>query len=581
MSRLGAVLLAAGGARRMGAVKQLARVGGQPLVTRAAQAALAAGLSPVVAVTGNRAEEVEAALPPGLAAVRNSAWAEGMTTSLAAGIAALPADIDGAFVLLADMPRLGAAHLRRLAAAFVPGAICVPVKDGRRGNPVLFARDFFGEILALSGDHGAKAVIAAHAERVIEVAFDDEAIFIDVDTQEDLRMEDIRAQFPALGPGFHYLDNAAMAQVPSAVTVAMAAFEAGGRANVHRGLHGAAGRADTAYGDARASVARFLSADAGEVVFTPGCTAALNLAARALGAGLRAGDGILVTRLEHHANLLPWLALAEEKRLELSYLPVTADGRLDLGALPALLTERIRVVAVTMASNVTGAVTDLPAIAALAHRVGAVVVADAAQLAPHGPVAAAASGADLMALSGHKCYGPTGIGVLWGRRALLERLPPVIVGGGMVASLTDTAFTPLPPPARFEAGTPPVAQAVGLGAALEWMMGLDWPAVRDRERALVARLREGLARHDGIRVAGPADIPVVSFSVAGCHPHDVAQILDNHGVAVRAGHHCARPLAEALGLESGSVRASLAPYSDESDIDALLAGVAEAVRVLR
>jgi len=578
--KIAAIVLAAGGGSRMGANKPLIEIGGQPMVVTAAEAALAAGLGPVLVVTGFGAERVEAALPPGVAAVRNPGWALGLASSLATGIAALPLEADGAVILLADMPRIGEAELRRLIAAFRPGAIVVPVQGGRQGNPKLFARAFFPEILALRGDHGAKAVVAAHLDQVVEIEMDD-AIFADVDTPEDVAASRMKAPFPALTPGCHPLDNAAMAQMPGLVSDAMAAFDTGGRGNVRRGLHGAARRADDAFDAARATIARFLGAAPGEVVISAGCTAALNLAAGALGADLAAGDEVVLSQLDHHANLLPWLALAKEKGLVVKWLPVTAAGRLDLAALPGLIGPRTRVVAMTMASNVTGAVTDLPTVAAAAHRFGAVVVADAAQWAPHGPFDAAATGADLLAFSGHKCFGPTGIGVLWGRRALLERLPPVALGGGMVAEIEGNDFTVLAPPARFEAGTPPLTQAIGLAAALEWMTGLDWPALHARQRALTARLRDGLARLDGARAVGPSDIGIVSFTLAGCHPHDVAQVLADRGIAVRAGHHCAQPLAAALDLAEGSVRASLAPYNDGADIDALLAGVGEAIRMLR
>jgi len=243
------------------------------------------------------------------------------------------------------------------------------------------------------------------------------------------------------------------------------------------------------------------------------------------------------------------------------------------------------VVAVTHASNVTGAVTDIPRLAEAAHGVGAVLVVDGAQRVPHGPVDPRALGADLYAFAGHKAYGPTGVGVLWGRRERLAALPPVLWGGGMVGAVGPDEAEPLDPPQRFEAGTPPVAQAVGLGVALDWMGGLDWTEVRTRETQLTRRLIAGLGALDRVRVVGPPDLearlPVVSFVAEGCHPHDLAHLLAEHGVAVRGGAHCARPLMAALGLEDGCVRASLAPYSNRADVEALLYALDKAIKVLR
>jgi len=396
----------------------------------------------------------------------------------------------------------------------------------------------------------------------------------------------IREAFPALArPGFHYLDSAAMAQIPGVVSEVVTHHNRTARSNVRRGLHEMAQRADAAYDGARATVGRFLNASAEEVVFTAGCTLALNMAAWGLGRRLGPGDEVVISRLEHHSACLPWIALAKERGFALRWLPVAPDGRLDLGDLGATITPRCKVVAVTHASNVTGAVSDLPRLAEAAHAVGAKLVVDGAQMVPHGRVDPRALGADLYAFAGHKVYGPTGIGVLWGRAEVLDGMPPLVVGGCMVGTVSDDDFSWAEPPHRFEAGTPPVAQAVGLAAALDWMGSLDWPAVRQQESALAWHLLDGLRAMAGVRVVGPlgleARVPVVSFTVEGCHPHDLSHLLAERGVAVRGGAHCARPLMSALGLEEGTLRASLAPYSDRSDVDALLAGLAEAVKVLR
>ncbi len=395
----------------------------------------------------------------------------------------------------------------------------------------------------------------------------------------------IREAFPVLGrAGFHYLDSAAMAQTPGRVVEVVAAHDLAARANVHRGLHEMARLADDAYDAAREAVAGFLGAGADEVVFTGGCTLALNIAARALAGRLGPGDTVAVSRLEHHSSCLPWLALAAERGFELRWLAVTADGRLDPAGL-SVIDRRCKVVAVTHASNVTGAVTDIPLVAGVAHAAGAVLVVDGAQMAPHGKVDPRALGADFYAFSGHKTYGPTGVGVLWGRREVLAELPPALFGGGMVGEVSDTGFTWAEPPRRFEAGTPPVAQAVGLAAALDWMAGLDWPAVRARLALLTRRMLDGLTALPGVGIVGPGEmearLPVVSFTVAGCHPHDLSHLLAGRGVAVRGGHHCAQPLMRVLGLDEGCVRASLAAYSDAADVEALLDGVAAAIAVLR
>jgi len=394
-----------------------------------------------------------------------------------------------------------------------------------------------------------------------------------------------RSDFPVLArAGQHYLDNAAMAQCPVQVVRAVMAHEGDGRANIRRGLYALARRADEAYDHARERVAVFLGAEAGEVVFTGGCTQALNLAARALSRRLGPGDEVVTSRLEHHSSCLPWMALAAEKGFALRWLEVTAEGRLDLSNLDAVITPRCKVVAVTHASNVTGAVSDIPRLAEAAHGVGALLLVDGAQMVPHGAVHPRALGADLYAFAGHKVYGPTGIGVLWGQREVLAELEPVSWGGGMVDAVEEKACDWAEPPFRFEAGTPPVAQAVGLATALDWVGSHDWEALATRQATVTRLLLEGLREVPGLRLIGPAGledrVPVVSFVIPGFHPHDLAHLLAERGVAVRGGHHCARPLMAALGLAEGSLRVSLAPYNDRTDIEALLSALDHALKVL-
>lgn len=393
----------------------------------------------------------------------------------------------------------------------------------------------------------------------------------------------LKREFPGLAaPGLHYLDNAATAQMPEAVLNAMRRFEVEARANVHEGMHARARAATDAYGQARARIARFLHASSDrEIVFTYGTTSAINLLAHSFGSQLARDDEILLSVLEHHSNLVPWQRLAERQGVVLRFLPMTLDGRLDLAGLESELTKRCRLVALTHCSNVTGALTDVARVVKAARAFGAKVMLDGAQRAPHGPIDVQGLDIDFYVFSGHKTYGPTGIGVLWGRGELLETMPPFMTGGQMIAEVTLTHTTFRPPPRRFEAGTPPIAAAVGLGAALDWMQSLDWHAIQNHERQLTCRLLDGLNSIAGARVLGPVDLKnrrgVVSFVIEGLSAEHICRHLDTHGVALRGGHHCAQPLIRAFGVE-GAARASLAPYSQGNDVDALLNGLKELVR---
>ena len=398
-------------------------------------------------------------------------------------------------------------------------------------------------------------------------------------------IEQLRGEFPfyAAANPCHYLDNAATSQIHSQALAAMAGQEAS-RANVHRSPYRLAEASTHADGEARARVARFLNAAANdEVVFTSGATAALNLVAYSVGETLQAGDEVLISAAEHHSNFVPWLRLRERSGIRLRVLPLLPDGRIATASLAELVTERCRLIAITHCSNVTGAVTDVAAVVAAARKVGALVLLDGAQQVQHGPVDVQMLGADFYAFSSHKCFGPTGVGVLWGRQAVLERLPPFMTGGGMVGEVSLESLSFAAPPARFEAGTPPVAQAIGLGAAVDWLMTLPWAEIHQAESALLARLLAGLATFPAVRLIGPADLarrlPIVSFEVRGIHPHDVCQVLGERQVALRGGNHCAQPLFAALN-SAGATRASLALYNDAADVDALLAGLEDALKVL-
>ena len=395
----------------------------------------------------------------------------------------------------------------------------------------------------------------------------------------------IRDQFPLLvsDPGLHYLDSGASSQIPASVLDTVHLFETTQRANVHRGVYRLAEAATAAYEGARDEIARFFSAARDEIVLTSGTTAAINLVAHSFGNGLAAGDEIVISELEHHSNIVPWQMLRDRRGLVLKVLPVTEDGRIDLSALDRVLTKRTRLVALAHCSNVTGAVVDLARVVAAAKSCGAAVLVDGAQRVPHGPLDIPALGVDFYAFSGHKMYAPHGIGVLWGGAERLQAMPPFLGGGDMIRRVTLETTEYAPPPARFEAGTPNVSGAIGLGAACRWMAGLDWPAIAQEELRLTGRLLDGLARVSGVRVLGPLGlqqrIGVVSFAMGDTHPHDVAQILDRHGVACRGGHHCAQPLMDRFDL-MGTTRATIAPYTEAADIDALLVGLDEARRVL-
>ncbi|MBV9773732.1 MAG: cysteine desulfurase [Gemmatimonadetes bacterium] len=392
-------------------------------------------------------------------------------------------------------------------------------------------------------------------------------------------VERIREEFPILHQQVHgkplvYLDNAASTQKPRAVIEALDAYYRRDNANVHRGLHELSNRATEAYEGARLRVASLFGiADPAELVWTRGTTEALNLVAWTWGqANLRAGDEVLLSVMEHHSNLVPWQLLAQRTGARLRFLDIDDQGRLDLSALDELLTERTRLVSLAHVSNALGTVNPVRQIAERAHAVGAVMLVDGAQSAPHLPVDIPALGCDFYAFSGHKMCGPTGIGGLWGRRTLLEAMPPFLGGGDMIDVVELEGSTWAALPHKFEAGTPHIAGAVGMGAAADFLAGIGRDAVCAHERALVGYALERLAEVPDLRVWGPRDPAersgVVSFTLADIHPHDLATILDAEGVAVRAGHHCTQPLMRRLGVSS-TARASFYLYNTPAEVDRL------------
>ncbi|MBW3611423.1 MAG: SufS family cysteine desulfurase [Actinobacteria bacterium] len=389
----------------------------------------------------------------------------------------------------------------------------------------------------------------------------------------------VRADFPVYDrrrePPLVFLDSAASSHKPRAVLDAMDDYYRTTHANVHRGVYAMAEEATARFEAARAKVARFIgAASSREVLFTKNATESLNLVAHSWGrANLRRGDVVVLTEMEHHANLVPWLLLADQLDLRLRYLGITDDGLLDTSDLETAL-DGARLVGLTAMSNVLGTLTPVRQVADAAHAAGAVVVVDASQYVPHLVTDVAALGADFLAFTGHKMLGPTGIGVLWGREALLEAMPPFLGGGEMISDVRLDGFTCNELPWKFEAGTPPIAEAIGLGAAVGELERYGMEAVRAHEVALTSYALRTLAGRygDELVVHGPADPcgrgGVLSFSFRGIHPHDISQVLDQAGVCVRAGHHCAKPLMRRLGV-GATARASFYVYNDEADVDAL------------
>ncbi len=405
-----------------------------------------------------------------------------------------------------------------------------------------------------------------------------------------LDVQAIRQDFPIFQREVHgkrlvFLDSAASSQKPQAVIDAMTRIYTHSYANVHRGLYTLADEATTAYEDARGKLARFINAaDTAEVILLRNATEGLNLVAYSWGEqNVGAGDRIIITEMEHHANLVPWQQLAQRQGAELAYIPVTEAGELDLDVLPGLLADgRTKVVACSLMSNVVGTLPPVTRVAEMAHAAGAIVVMDGAQAVPHQPVDVQTLGADFMAFSGHKMCGP-GIGVLWGRRELLEAMPPFLYGGDMIRTVKKTYAQWNDLPHKFEAGTPPIAEVVGLGAAADYLSALGMDAIHAHEREMTAYALERLAEVDGLHVIGPgADRRggVAAFWMEAAHPHDIASIVDAEGVCIRAGHHCAQPLHECFNLPA-TARASFYIYNDEADVDALIAALHKVNRLLQ
>lgn len=407
-----------------------------------------------------------------------------------------------------------------------------------------------------------------------------------------LDVDAIRRDFPIFlrtirdGKKLVYLDSGATSQKPQSVIDAEVDFYRFHNAAAHRGAHQLAEEATELFEDSRQVVASFLGAAANEIVFTKSATESLNLLAYAFSnaePGSRFAIGsehsIVVSEMEHHANLIPWQQLAKRSGAELTWFGVTPDGRLDQSNIDSLITKKTKIVAITQQSNVLGTINDLSSIISKAHAVGAIVIVDACQSIPHLPVDVTELGADFLTFSGHKALGPTGVGVLWGRHDLLNDLPPFLFGGSMIENVTMTEATWAEAPRKFEAGVPNMAQVIGLAAGLKYLQAIGLKAIHDHEKDLTSYLLSELGKIEGLVVVGPKDPDLrggtVSFTVNGIHPHDLGQYLDSLGIAVRTGHHCAWPLTRALGVPA-TTRASLYLYNDRTDLDALVNGIKDA-----
>ncbi len=399
----------------------------------------------------------------------------------------------------------------------------------------------------------------------------------------------IRNDFPMFakndGKRFAYLDTASSSQTPTSVLDAMDAFYREYRANVHRGMYQASALATERYEAARRKIADFIRANEAEIVFTSGTTASLNLAAASLCKKLGPGDDVVLTAMEHHANIVPWQQMAKERGFALKVIPVKSDYALDMDAARSLIGPRTKVVSVTYASNVLGTVTPVKELCALAHAVGALAVVDAAQAAGHFQIDIRKLDCDLLAFSGHKMLGPTGIGVLYGKKKVLESMEPFLYGGDMIREVFWDRSTWNDAPWKFEAGTPNIAGAIGLGAAVDYINGIGLDAIEAHERMLTAYAFKKLSAIPGLVLIGPSAnterIGVISFEVPGIHPHDMATILDAEGVCARGGHHCAMPLLRELGRMNGTTRASFGAYNTVEDVDALAAGIEKAKKIFR
>ena len=587
------IILAAGGSRRMGEQKLLKKLAGKAIVRRAVETALASRAARVTVVVGSDAERVRAELADlPVHIVENRNWESGQGSSVACGVSAL-GDCGAAILMVADQPFVTAEHLNRLMDAWASerARIYASAVGGVQGNPTLFDAELFPELMALSGDKGARQLFGRYGTCPVEQ--EEPQLFLDTDTEDAFRNAELewllrygkKEQFPLLKHSdIAYLDSSATSQIAEYVLSAVDTYERTTRSNVHRGIYPLAEASDAAYEAAREDVAHFFGVRPEEVIFTHGATESLNLAIIGWGSqNLQSGDLVLVDQSSHHANIVPWQMLEKRIGIRLAFLPLTEAGVVDREAYRALLAQKPKAVSLTHISNVTGRVLELKEMTTEAHAAGAVVVADCAQAAGHIPLNLPELGVDFAAVSAHKMYGPFGIGMLWASPNVIEDMDPILGGGGMIERVTVDGVTYAEAPMKFEAGTPNVSGAVGFAAACRFVEEIGLEKIEAHSRMLCALAEEGLKRIPGVHLVGGETAgrsSIVSFTMDGVHPHDAADALAEHGVCVRAGHHCAMPLHQALKIPA-SIRASFGIYSTRDDVERLLRAVAKAEEVLR
>ena len=590
-AKIGIVILAAGGSTRMGHQKLLLKLGGKSIVRRCVQSAISSKAEVVTVVVGADASRIIECIDDlPLRIVCNDSWPDGQGSSVARGISEL-IDCDAAIIMVADQPFINERHLNNLIDYYQyhGGQIVASSLGGIKGNPVLFDAEVFPELMMIKGDQGARQLFPRFEVHTVEQDepfllhdIDDKDAFDEAEREWLLRYG-MREQFPLLksaGPrenGLTYLDSAATTQIPDDVLLAQERYEKESRANIHRGIYPLAERSTEVYEQAREVVAGFFGVPSVSAIFTHGATESLNMAIFGWGASqLREGDVVLVDRGGHHANIVPWQMLSQRIGIKLEFIEINKSGLIDRNSWHSLLNRKPKAVALTHISNVTGLENDISLLAREAHDANAVVIADCAQSAGHISLDFSALGVDFAAVSAHKMYGPFGIGLLWVSPDCLDRMQPLLGGGGIIESVSIRGFQLAKAPACFEAGTPNITGAIGFAAASNFISSIGIETLAEHGRALCRLAEAQLSRIEGIHIVGGTGaqgrMSIVSFTLDGVHPHDVAEVLSQKGVAVRAGHHCAMPLHKALGIPA-SVRASFGIYSSKEDVTRLVQGV--------
>lgn len=593
-ARIGVIILAAGGSKRMGLQKLLLELGGRSIVRRSVQSALSCKAETVAVVVGSDAPRISACindLP--LRIVLNNSWQDGQVSSIACGISAL-AGCDAAIVMVADQPFISEHHLNNLIDYYQHhgGQIVVSSVKGIKGNPALFDAEVFPELMMLKGDQGARQLFPHFEVHTVEQ--DEPFLFHDIDDKaafntaerEWLLRYGLRSRFPLLRetedkePGLTYLDSAATTQIPDCVLLTQVRYEKENRANIHRGIYPLAERSSDAYEQAREAVSEFFGVSSTGSIFTHGATESLNLAILGWGASnLREGDVVLIDKGGHHANIVPWQMLSRRIGIKLKFIELDKSGLIDRDNWHSLLELEPKAAALTHISNVTGLENDISLLAREAHDVNAMVIADCAQSAGHIPLDLSNAGVDFASVSAHKMYGPFGIGLLWVAPNCLDSMQPLLGGGGMIESVSTQGFKLAKSPACFEAGTPNITGAIGFAAACSFINGIGIETIAEHGRTLCSLAEEQLSKVEGLHILGGTSgqrrTSILSFTLDGVHPHDIAETLSQRGVAVRAGHHCAMPLHEALGIPA-SVRTSFGIYSTKEDVLGLVQGIKSA-----